>query len=356
MPLSGRTHSDYSVGWICPLEVEQIAATLMLEERHEALTQPHTDHNVYTLGSIHGHNIVIAGLPAPGNCPAAIVATQMRATFPQLSFGLLVGIGGGVPTTTDDGHIRLGDLVVSKPTLHHSGAIQYDHGKAEQGQFVRTGFIMPAPTKLLNAAQRLAVERTIAEDDYIMTNLSRINTSSRRLRKFSYPGREYDRLFRPEYAHCDAQLSCDECGCDLGKTWHRDDDRIEPEVIIHRGTVASGELVVKNGNLRDQLARTANVLCFETEAAGALADFQCLVIRGIADYCDSHKNNKWHGYAAALAAAYARAVLEFLPLEDVTQIQTSQRGQYVQMILRVMRGRLLCFRCTSLIHLCYRSS
>src|SRR5271156_5026814 len=60
------THDDYTVGWICPLEVEQIAALEILDEEHERLPQPRADHNVYSLGSIGDHNIVIAGLHQPG--------------------------------------------------------------------------------------------------------------------------------------------------------------------------------------------------------------------------------------------------------------------------------------------------
>ena len=35
----------------------------------------------------------------------------------------------------------------------------------------------------------------------------------------------------------------------------------------------------------------------------------CLVIRGICDYSDSHKSKEWQGYAAIVAAAYAKDVL-----------------------------------------------
>src|SRR5436305_8953080 len=112
-------HEDYTVGWICPLEVEQKAAIEMLDEEHERLPQSPVDHNVYTLGSIGDHNVVIAGLYTPGNNPAATVVTQMRNTFQGLRFALLVGIGRGVPTETADGPIRLGDVVVSKPAGQH---------------------------------------------------------------------------------------------------------------------------------------------------------------------------------------------------------------------------------------------
>lgn len=166
-------HGHYTIGWICPLEVEQVSAVVMLDELHEELPQDLVDHNVYTLGSINGHNVVIAGLPTTGNNSAATVVAQMRNTFCSLRFCLLVGIGGRVPTTSDSGPVRLGDVVVSKPTGEHSGAIQYDHGKAMHGIFKRTGSLQPPPTVLLNAAQHLATRRAVAHEDPISRHLGR---------------------------------------------------------------------------------------------------------------------------------------------------------------------------------------
>lgn len=117
MPPRKLSHDAYRVGWICPLVVEQIAARLMLDEEHESLPQLPADHNVYKLGSINNHNVVIAGLHQPGNCPAATVVAQMRMIFPNLRYGLLVGIGGGVPVETDDGTITSGELVVKDAKL-----------------------------------------------------------------------------------------------------------------------------------------------------------------------------------------------------------------------------------------------
>jgi nucleoside phosphorylase len=59
------------------------------------------------------------------------------------------------------------------------------------------------------------------------------------------------------------------------------------------------------------------LLCFETEAAGALVALPCMVIRGISAYADSHKNDQWHGYAAAAAAAYARQLFFHMPINEV---------------------------------------
>jgi nucleoside phosphorylase len=52
------------------------------------------------------------------------------------------------------------------------------------------------------------------------------------------------------------------------------------------------------------------------EGAGIVNSFPCLVIRGICDYADSHKNKIWQKYAAAVAAAYAKLLLSRLRGRD----------------------------------------
>jgi nucleoside phosphorylase len=88
---------------------------------------------------------------------------------------------------------------------------------------------------------------------------------------------------------------------------------------VHYGTIASGNSVVKDAKMRDLYASDPelNILCFEMEAAGLMKNTPCLVIRGICDYCDSHKNNAWHNYAALTAAAYARELLIVLRSQRV---------------------------------------
>ncbi|KAJ5166392.1 uncharacterized protein N7482_005173 [Penicillium canariense] len=325
MPRRRLSHDAYRVGWICPLEVEQIAAMEMLDEEHERLPQLSVDTNIYTLGSINNHNVVIAGLPQAGNCYAATVITQMRMTFPSLKYGLLVGIGGGVPVKTDHGMIRLGHVVVSEPTGVHSGAVQYDHGKARSGYFERKGFLAPPPTVLLNAAREVAIRRQRIQYDPVWENTQRIQTTRRHLRRFRYPGTTHDHLYRPDYKHQQEGVSCEEGGCDPTQRIERpldEDDGLF--VVVHRGTIASGELVIKDAITRDNLAHEHGVLCFEMEAVGALADFPCMVIRGISDYCDSHKNDMWHGYAAAVAAAYARQLFFHISIEEEAQRRSVQ--------------------------------
>src|SRR5271156_4868779 len=154
--LSNMKHEDYTVGWICALPTEMAAAIGMLDEGHRILPSRPQDNNNYEFGHIGGHNVAFVCLPSgmTGTISAARVATQMLSTFTELRFGLLVGIGGGMPSEEHD--IRLGDVVVSKPTGTFGGVIQYDFGKTVQdGKFTRTGSLNKLPQALLAALANL---------------------------------------------------------------------------------------------------------------------------------------------------------------------------------------------------------
>ncbi|KAI9927526.1 hypothetical protein MW887_003144 [Aspergillus wentii] len=148
---------EYTVGWVCALSTELAAAEEMLDEVHEDIGRDENDNNIYSLGVLGGHNIVIVCLPAGliGSNPAAAVAQQMKARFRSVRFGLMVGVGGGVPSTAD---IRLGDVVVSQPHSGHGGVVQYDCGKTESTGFHRTGFLNCPDTLLLNAVSKVKAE------------------------------------------------------------------------------------------------------------------------------------------------------------------------------------------------------
>jgi hypothetical protein len=87
-------HQDYTVGWICALPTEMAAAVGMLDSHHDPLPQPSHDDNVYTLGCIGAHNVVIACLSAgvTGTNSAAIVAT-LPALFAAEAFSDAVSTG-----------------------------------------------------------------------------------------------------------------------------------------------------------------------------------------------------------------------------------------------------------------------
>lgn len=310
-------HQNYTIGWICALPTEMAAAVGMLDSRHDPLPQPSHDTNIYTLGHIGAHNVAIACLPAgvTGTNSAAIVANRMLSTFTSIRFGLMVGIGGGVPSQEND--IRLGDVVVSKPVGTSGGVIQYDFGKTVQaGRFVRTGSLNRPPDVLLSAVASLQAKHMM-EDPGFSKHLSEIISKYPKLRDtVTYQGLEHDHLFAADYDHREGDVACTHC--DINRLTSRG-PRKGTDPAIHYGLIASGNQVMRDGSCRDRLRKELNVLCFEMEAAGLMDNFPCLVIRGICDYADSHKNKRWQAYAAATAAAYAKELLYVIPQSRVIE-------------------------------------
>ena len=314
-------HEDYTVGWICALPTEMAAAVGMLDERHRILPSRPQDNNNYEFGRIGGHNVVIACLPSgvTGTVSAARAATQMLSTFTELRFALMVGIGGGVPSEEHD--IRLGDVVVSKPTGTFGGVIQYDFGKTvQEDKFVRTGSLNKPPELLLSAAANLEAKHMM-ENHVVAKHLSEMMRKYPTMAtQFTCPGIQYDSLYKPEYDHPEGYATCSQC--DASKLIYRK-SRPSEDVVIHYGLIASGDQVMRHGRARDRLRRELDILCFEMEAAGLMDSFPCLVIRGICDYADSHKNKRWQPYAAATASAYAKELLSVIPTKLVISTATA---------------------------------
>jgi nucleoside phosphorylase len=117
------THDAYTVGWICVVESELDAARALLDAEDEPLQAGANDDNIYLLGRMGQHNIVIAFPWSYGTNTAAQTAMNMIRTFTNIRFGLMVGVGGGAPRSphSKDSRkdIRLGDIVVSEPNGNH---------------------------------------------------------------------------------------------------------------------------------------------------------------------------------------------------------------------------------------------
>lgn len=317
--------SRFRVGWICAVEVEYVVACELLDEEYPTTS---SKHNLFTTGRISGHEVVIACLPKGeyGLASAASVAMDMMRSYPSIQFGLMVGIGGGAPTSKND--VRLGDVVVSNPTNDHSGVIHYNYGKALQGgEFIRTGRIDAPPRVIRSAVQNLATthrRKGHKIDETIQALLSR----NPRLRK-QYQCPMIDTLFQSDFIHIDSRQTCDDLDCRRqGRVIERpprDEDEDNPK--IHYGLIASADLLMKDAIRRDQLSEDEGVLCFEMEAAGLMNSFPCIVIRGICDYSDSHKNDLWQGYASATAAAYAKELLSIIPAAELEEIETTAQSR-----------------------------
>lgn len=141
--------------------------------------------------------------------------------------------------------------------------------------------------------------------------ISTVLQKKRRLqKKYGRPSLNSDTLYQSTFTHPFAsEEDCTEVCGDDNLVVRRERTEDEDTPAIHYGVIASGNQLMKNAILRDKLAMENNILCFEMEAAGLMNHFPCIVIRGICDYSDTHKNKEWQGYAAMAAVAYAKDVL-----------------------------------------------
>jgi nucleoside phosphorylase len=324
----------YTVRWISALSIERAAATAMLDERHEKplnFAQPHSDKNSYTWGRIGEHNMVIASLPAEvyGTTSAAATALTMLSSFPHIQIGLMVGIGAGIPRPEQGYDIRLGDIVVSQPNGTSGGVVQYDLVKAKENQLENRGFLNMPPQALLKVIANLQAEHELGSSkvpqflEEMVKRYPNLAKSNPRKPSYIHQGFENDQLFEAAYDHVNGS---DCCNCESNRQIKRH-ERTSMEPEVHYGIIASGNTLVKDVIIRDLLLRLTGekCICFEMEAAGLMNNFPCLVIRGICDYADSHKNDQWQKYAAATVAAYAKELLGCIPSED---LKMTQKGAY----------------------------
>lgn len=308
----------------------------MLDEKHgppHNFSKNAADENDYTWGKIGDHNVVITCLSQYGKVGAATTAFGMRASLPHLKFGLMVGIGAGVPRVKKNGKvalnsdIRLGDVVVSYPMDQNPGVVQYDLEKLKRdGQRERTGSLNRPPEVLLKGLQTLQAQSRLHSGDPPISKVLgtmwtkypvlTVKDPESHLPAFTHQGSENDLLFPTSYPHPSRSPDDDSdeiktCGsCDETKAIQRD-KRVFFHPKVYYGTIASGDKLVKDGIERQKILDGLDdtCLCFEMEAAGLMNHFPCLIIRGICNYADSHNNNVWQPYAAATAAAFAKVLL-----------------------------------------------
>jgi nucleoside phosphorylase len=305
----------YKLGLICPLSIELTAMRNMLDEEHRPPFLEGSgdkDSNSYVCGEIFGINVVIASLPSgsTGTGAAAHLVNSMSTTFPKVELRLLVGIGGGVPTEEHD--IRLGDVVVSEQCDGYPGVVKYDLGARTVEGFVARGCLELPPTKFTKNVTKMKSDhetRSNKISKYIDDMLEKVPALKQH---YSRRSSELDILFRSDYRHEGKKNTCERC--EKSKMTDRP-RRTTESPMVHYGLIASGDLVMKDGEERDRISaslRGSGPLCFEMEAGGATIYEKCLVIRGISDYADSHKNDEWQRYAASAAAGLAKELIYYL--------------------------------------------
>ena len=309
-----------TVAIFCALAHESVAVRYSLDEELNCRYKTIGPRSyIYSFGRIDDHHIVIARPTQMGPVSAASCAATIHQQFPNIRFALMVGIGAGIPSTEHD--VRLGDIAVSIPHDGHPGVLQYDFGKYERDdQFVMKGTLNKPPQILVNAVGSL-------EEDEMMDQslLPELLEDITKHRGYARPASQ-DILFGPTFHHVNnGDDDCSGCLAASDKIVvsrpEREQDGGQP--VVHRGLILSGGGVIKNPNDRSRFCRgQKDAICFEMEAAGIADEVPCLVVRGICDYADTHKQNSWQFYAAAVAAAYAKAILLKFESPEVEEMVT----------------------------------
>lgn len=302
----------YTIGWICSIYKEHTAARAFLDEEHGRPEYTSTnDDNIYTLGRIGNHNVVIASQPRAdfGMTSGAHVAVNISLSFPNLVLHLIVGIGGGAPSQSRD--IRLGDIVVGALGNGVSAVTQYDSAISTPSYpgLKSLDLLKKLPMPFVKAINQLQTQYEMDSHQLEKIINQALQTSPRVPRKYTRPEPATDKLFKSEYKH--ESVCAMVCNDDPSSLMARP-ERAKEGPELHFGRIVSTNTLIKDASLRDRLAVDHEVLCFETNAAGLMNAFPCLVICGICSYSDDHRSNEWRGYAALAAAAYAKDLLHHI--------------------------------------------
>lgn len=269
-------------------------------------------------------------------------------TFPNIKITLLVGIGGGVPRQLPQDpleDIYLGDVVIGWPGMVRRplfnmisvGGRWMDSSSVDQWSkqsslpsaeiegeiWLRTFSLIPDLISQPDWHLTQALDIMVSNHDVGQTDFSKSIARLQKLPKFASRRSDEDRLFQPTYKHeGDYYSGCSHCiPKHLVQRPERAVARPDGLFKFHQGTIASGGAVIQDGEMRDRLSRQCNdARCLEMEAVGVNLNSRCLVIRGLADYADSHENDVWKYVAAGNAAALAKEFLLTIKASDLREL------------------------------------
>ncbi|OKL56829.1 hypothetical protein UA08_07724 [Talaromyces atroroseus] len=363
-----QTREDVHIGIVCTLDVEKQAIDKIFDETYNAADFGKLigDANYYKLGRIGRHNVVLVKLSGKGTQYSARSVTDLSHTYRGIKLYLLVGVCAGVPFRErgQDEKLETAETIFGDVIIGDS-IVQTDNGKQLPNEYKRrTGRREVLGNPPLDIRNMLSHLRSEAEPlhETMMHNLRFIQKQDQG--KWEYKDVSQDRLFEASVRHkhyaqhitcecvycktqddpvCPASLQdpCSITGCAehlIQRTRLNadvDNPSFVPEPLIHFGTVASANTVMKSGEHRDYIVGRErnrcdeNIIAFEMEGAGMWDDRPCVIIKGVSDYANSHKNDIWHAYAAATAASCTRAFLEMWIPSDPLQGQRPQWGQSV---------------------------
>ncbi|KAJ4855397.1 phosphorylase superfamily domain-containing protein [Trichoderma breve] len=321
------SRDDFEIAIVCALPLEYDAVCILIDEfwdeDGDQYGKATRDPNIYTTGRIGKHNIVLVLLPDMGKVGAASAAASLRLSFPELKLLLLTGICGGVPGPGTAKELVLGDVVLS------TSVFQYDFGRRHGDKFVpkdTSTDSLGRPSKDIRSLLKICdtnrgrrqLEKQAA---FYLEHIQNSASTEHSIEQYLCPGAANDKLFETTYVHKhNGEPHClcrsPHETCDKRRIKHklqleqqgRHKEAQAPAILL--GSIGSGDTVMRSSQDRDRIAEEHDLIAFEMEGAGAWDELPCIVVKGICDYADSHKNKMWQNFAAATAASVMKALLE----------------------------------------------
>ncbi|KAK5682015.1 hypothetical protein LTR17_027434 [Elasticomyces elasticus] len=335
------SRSTFHIAIICALLEERLAVEALMTRHFKS--EGHTygiadgDENSYTLGEFGGKAVVLVAPRDMGITNTGDLAHGMRNSFKNISYAFVVGITGGAPFTYDErknewqqSHIHLGDVIVSTHVIDSGFGKEHDNFFETRSEIQHV--LSRATARVANFVNSLKDGETL--DRVIRGMKAKFDESPKlQIDKYVHPGPDRDHVYASDHRHkhhepttCSIcarctdwygdvclearQATCQELGCRPIYS-----NPVRP-TKIHFGTYASGNAVMKSARRRDKLIRDDHIIGFEMEGAGAWEILPTIVVKGVVDYADGHKNKLWREYPAAQAALCAAALVQEVELPD----------------------------------------
>jgi hypothetical protein len=136
----------YHIAWICSTRRDEIAALTLLDVNYGAPLEDRDptagDACTYTTGLMAGHKVVIVCMYSdqPQPFTADNIVHNMRYTFPNLRFAMLVGAGSAMPNISVP--VGFGFWVVVVSRMCGSGMLLLDVRKVRRGVLLFMRFII----------------------------------------------------------------------------------------------------------------------------------------------------------------------------------------------------------------------
>jgi nucleoside phosphorylase len=259
---------------VTALEKERDAVLCYLDSPQPFEVKNHTAHKAYLQheASNSGYQVAVLCFGGMGNVQAAIAVTQAIEVCKPSAI-ILAGIMGGV----ENPDLCLGDLIIPDQI------VGYELGKIKETVQEHRFEVLRPTHQILEKARHFSHNQCIFDNQIV-----------------SRPGSRSE-LINPK---------------------------------IHFGVVASGEKVIADNNTIPDLQKSWNKLIgIEMEGFGtALAVYQAnsyhqiLIVKGICDWADPDKNDKWQSYAADISAIYIVNFLKTKPVECSQENQSFSTG------------------------------